>query len=155
MLVATQVIEVGIDVPNASLMVINSAERFGLASLHQLRGRVGRGRHESVCMLVSGAGSGDAADRIRAMLETSSGFELSEKDTYIRGSGDILGTRQHGDMEFKIADMARDAGLLAQAIEDRDSLLAADPELASPENAPLRRRLLELYAKKWSLIDFS
>lgn len=154
-LVATQVIEVGIDVPNATLMVINNAERFGLASLHQLRGRVGRGRWESRCMLVAHARTGDSAERLRAMTECSSGFELSEKDVYIRGAGDILGVRQHGDMDLKIADMSRDAGVLAQAIEDRDALLAADPDLAHPANARLRRKLRDLYASRWNLIDLS
>ncbi|MCX5792273.1 MAG: ATP-dependent DNA helicase RecG [Elusimicrobia bacterium] len=154
-LVATQVIEVGIDVPNATLMVINNAERFGLASLHQLRGRVGRGRWESRCLLVAHARTGDSAERLRAMVQCSNGFELSEKDAYIRGAGEILGVRQHGDMDLKIADMSRDGEILAQAMEDREALLAADPGLARPENAGLRRRLRALYASRWNLIDLS
>ncbi len=154
-LVATQVIEVGIDVPNAALMVINNAERYGLASLHQLRGRVGRGKHESRCLLVAHGRSGDSDERLRAMVASSSGFELSEKDIYIRGAGEILGVRQHGDMDLKLADLSRDAGLLAQAIEDRDALLAADPDLEKPGHGRLRRRLRELYASRWDLIDLS
>lgn len=154
-LVATQVIEVGIDVPNATLMVINNAERYGLASLHQLRGRVGRGRHDSRCLLVAHARAGDAAERLRAMVQSSNGFELSEKDIYIRGAGEILGVRQHGDMDFKIADMSRDGEILAQAIQDREAILAADPDLASVENRALHRRLRELYAARWNLIDLS
>ncbi len=154
-LVATQVIEVGIDVPNATLMVINNAERYGLASLHQLRGRVGRGRHDSRCLLVAHGRSGDSADRLRAMVQSSNGFELSEKDVYIRGAGEILGLRQHGDMEFKLADLSRDGEVLAQAIEDREAVLAADPELAAAGNRGLRRKLRDLYAARWNLIDLS
>lgn len=154
-LVATQVIEVGIDVANATLMVINNAERFGLASLHQLRGRVGRGRWDSRCMLVAQARTGDAAERLRAMVQSSNGFELSEKDIYIRGAGEILGVRQHGDMEFKLADMARDKDVLAQAMEDRELVLLDDPELVRKENAGLRSKLVSLYAARWNLIDLS
>jgi ATP-dependent DNA helicase RecG len=154
-LVATQVIEVGIDVANATLMVINNAERFGLASLHQLRGRVGRGQWESRCLLVAHARTGDSAERLRAMVQSSNGFELSEKDIYIRGAGEILGVRQHGDMEFKLADMARDKDVLAQAMEDRELVLLDDPELVKKENAGLRSKLRSLYAARWNLIDLS
>ncbi|HAH32158.1 MAG TPA: ATP-dependent DNA helicase RecG [Elusimicrobia bacterium] len=155
-LVATQVIEVGIDVPNATVMVINNAENYGLASLHQLRGRVGRGKHGGRCLLVTGqAVTEDGGRRLDALRSSSSGFELSEKDIYMRGAGDILGLRQHGDMDFKIADLSRDSGLLEAAIADREELLRADPDLRAPQNAGLRRKLIELYGKKWSLIDLS
>jgi ATP-dependent DNA helicase RecG len=90
-----------------------------------------------------------------ALRSCSSGFELSEKDIYMRGAGDILGLRQHGDMDFKIADLSRDSGLLEAAIADREELLRSDPGLRSPQNAGLRRKLIELYGKKWNLIDLS
>ena len=154
-LVATTVIEVGIDVANATVMVINNAENFGLASLHQLRGRVGRGRWDSRCLLVVHGATEDGAERIEAMCSTNSGFEISEKDSYIRGVGEVLGVRQHGDMEFRIADLARDGETLRLAMEDRDALLAEDPDLVKPENAGLRHNLLKLYQGKWNIIDLS
>ncbi|OGR59651.1 MAG: hypothetical protein A2X34_02205, partial [Elusimicrobia bacterium GWC2_51_8] len=155
-LVATQVIEVGIDVPNATVMVINNAENYGLASLHQLRGRVGRGKHGGKCLLVTGSAvTKDGSLRLDALRSCASGFELSEKDIYMRGAGDIMGLRQHGDMDFKIADLSRDAELLEAAIADREELLHADPDLRAPQNAGLRRKLIELYGKKWDLIDLS
>ncbi|MEI7481813.1 MAG: ATP-dependent DNA helicase RecG [Elusimicrobiota bacterium] len=154
-LVATPVVEVGIDVPNATVMVINNAENFGLASLHQLRGRVGRGRWESRCLLVAHSSTAAGSERIEAMCSTNSGFEISEKDSYMRGAGEVLGVRQHGDMEFRMADLARDSDILKQAIEDRDALLAEDPDLLKPENAGLRYNLLKLYQQKWNLIDLS
>jgi len=154
-LVATPVIEVGIDVPNATIMVINNAGNFGLAGLHQLRGRVGRGRWDSRCLLVCGPATANGAERIEAMCSTNSGFEISEKDSYIRGVGEVLGVRQHGDMEFRIADLARDGAILKQAMEDRDALLAEDPHLLSAENSGLRHNLLKLYQQKWNLIDLS
>ena len=154
-LVATPVIEVGIDVANATVMVINNAENFGLASLHQLRGRVGRGRWESSCLLVAHEATEDGAERIKAMCATNSGFEISETDSYIRGVGEVLGVRQHGDMEFRMADLARDGEILKQAIEDREELLAQDPDLRAPGHAGLRYNLLKLYQQKWNLIDLS
>ena len=114
-LVATTVIEVGVDVPNASLMVIENAERLGLAQLHQLRGRVGRGNQASSCVLMYQAPlSAMARERLTAMRETSDGFVIAEKDLELRGPGEMLGTRQTGRLEFRIADLARDAGLLVE-----------------------------------------
>ena len=154
-LIATQVIEVGIDVPCASLIVINNAERFGLASLHQLRGRVGRGQYKSRCLLVCGSRTGEAAQRMRAMTECASGFELSEKDIYLRGAGEIFATEQHGDMGFRLADISRDAKILEQAIADKDEILSIDPGLKAAENAGLRSQLERQYARRWNLIDLS
>ncbi|MBI4655954.1 MAG: ATP-dependent DNA helicase RecG [Elusimicrobia bacterium] len=154
-LVSTSVIEVGIDVPNATVMVVNNAEQFGLASLHQLRGRVGRGNIESKCFLVADLKTPEARQRIEVICSISSGFELSEKDIYMRGAGDILGMRQHGDMELKIADIFADASVLRLAIEDRNAILKTDPRLLKPEHSELRKKLFELYSEKWNIIDLS
>jgi ATP-dependent DNA helicase RecG len=128
-LVATTVIEVGVDVPAASMMVIEGAERFGLAQLHQLRGRIGRGGGRSTCLLAAGSRSGDAGDRLAVMAETSDGFKVAEADLRIRGPGEIFGTRQAGLPRLRYADLVRDAELLRQARKEAFALLAADPEL--------------------------
>jgi ATP-dependent DNA helicase RecG len=154
-LAATQVIEVGIDVPNATVMVINNAERFGLSSLHQLRGRVGRGAHESRCLLVADLRAQGARERVQAMCATTDGFVISEKDLALRGGGDPLGLRQHGDLDLRLADLSRDSALLRQAVEDRDGVLEMDPQLRLPEHAPLKNRLLALYGARWDLIELS
>ncbi len=154
-LVATQVIEVGIDVPEATLIAINNAERFGLAALHQLRGRVGRGKKQGRCLLVCGSRTPDAEERINALINCSSGFELSERDIYLRGAGDIFTEEQHGDMGFKLADLSRDGKILMQAIDDKDEILSIDPGISAPENAGIRKKLIEMYAEKWKLIDLS
>jgi len=133
-LVATSVIEVGIDVPNASVMLIEEAERYGISQLHQLRGRIGRGQHPGLCILF-----GDPANaRLAAVAEQRDGFALAEVDLELRGAGEVLGTRQHGLPEFKVARIPDDAELLQQARDCADELLAADPELAAPEHALLR-----------------
>ena len=128
-LVSTTVIEVGIDVPNATVMIVEDAERFGLAQLHQLRGRVGRGEHNSYCALISGAEGGDAEARLRVLEETNNGFVLAEKDLELRGPGDFLGTRQSGLPDFRVAHLG-DVQTLVVAREAAQSLFAQDPELA-------------------------
>ena len=154
-LVATPVIEVGIDVKNATVMVIENAERFGLASLHQLRGRVGRGEHESYCMLVPQHAGSVAKERVDIICATRDGFKIGERDMQLRGPGEILGTRQSGELEFKAGDIFKDKAILYWAIEDRDELLSQDPSLSAPEHARLRQKLVELYQKDWHLIDLS
>ena len=154
-LVATPVIEVGIDVPNATVMVIENAERFGLASLHQLRGRVGRGQHQSHCVLVAEHKGSIARERLGIICDTCDGFKIGERDMQLRGPGEILGTRQSGELEFKAGDLLKDKNILQWAIEDRDELLAEDPLLKKPQHAAFKARLLELYQKNWHLIDLS
>ncbi len=154
-LVATPVIEVGIDVKNATVMLIQNAERFGLASLHQLRGRVGRGSEESMCLLVSAAKTDEAAERIKVMCETNDGFKIGEQDMKMRGPGTVLGTRQHGETDLKAGDIFRDREVLETAIMDRDELFNSDPNLVKPEHFSFRKKLTELYSKHWHLIDLS
>ena len=154
-LVATPVIEVGIDVKNATVMVIENAERFGLASLHQLRGRVGRGEHESYCILVPQHPGSVAKERVDIICATRDGFKIGERDMQLRGPGEILGTRQSGELEFKAGDIFKDKDILYWAIEDRDVLLSQDPSLTAPEHARFRQKLIELYQKDWHLIDLS
>jgi ATP-dependent DNA helicase RecG len=131
LLVCTTVIEVGVDVPNASLMVIESAERFGLAQLHQLRGRVGRGTRDSVCILLFGEDLSDAAKaRIKVIRENSDGFEIARHDLELRGWGDLVGERQSGDPLFRFADLGRDGALIEAARRATDELIEADPVAA-------------------------
>ena len=138
-LVATSVIEVGVDVPNATVMVIESAERFGLSQLHQLRGRVGRGGNQSYCVLMSGDKlSRDAEARLEAMVETCDGFRLSELDLKLRGAGDVNGTRQSGEaIDLRIASLSTDGQILEQARDVAEKILAKDPTLSQPVNHPL------------------
>ena len=141
-LVATTVIEVGVNVPNASVMVIESAERFGLSQLHQLRGRVGRGASQSFCILMSASELGqDARRRLETMCRTQDGFEIAEVDMELRGPGDMMGTQQSGVPDLKVADLVRDRPLLTSARHLATELLAEDPTLSTPAHAALRESL--------------
>ena len=139
-LVSTTVVEVGVNVPNATVMMIENAERFGLAQLHQLRGRVGRGKHQSYCIMIN-CGEEGAGERLDILNRSNDGFYIASEDLKLRGPGDIFGVRQSGDMEFKLADIFTDAGVLKTASEEADRLLEQDPDLALPEHEELRRRL--------------
>ena len=143
-LVSTTVIEVGINVPNASLMIVENAERFGLSQLHQLRGRVGRGKHESYCILISDSKNEATLSRLSIMTNTNDGFVISEEDLKLRGPGDFFGDRQHGIPKLKIADLADNADTLREAAYAALELLNDDPELTSPENMKLRKAVFEM-----------
>ncbi len=152
LLVATTVIEVGVDVPNASVMVIEHAERFGLSQLHQLRGRVGRGAAKSYCFLIAGyAQSEDSQARLEVMAETSDGFEIAERDLEIRGPGEFLGTRQSGLPELAVANLARDQDLLSIAQVEARAIVEKDPDLARPEHLRLRKALEERWEGRLKL----
>ena len=144
-LVATTVIEVGVDVPNAALMIVENAERFGLSQLHQLRGRVGRGKFKSWCILVSDSTGEDVKARLSIMSKTNNGFTISEEDLRLRGPGDFFGSRQHGLPEMHVADLGADTLVLKTAQEEAKALLAADAELKLPEHAALRERIETLF----------
>ena len=152
-LVATTVIEVGVDVPNAALMIVENAERFGLSQLHQLRGRVGRGQHKSYCVLVSDNDGEENRARLAIMTKTNDGFKISEEDLRLRGPGDFFGSRQHGLPEMHVADLGADVNVLQKAQQEANSLLAKDPELSAPEHAALREsveRLLRVNADSFN-----
>jgi ATP-dependent DNA helicase RecG len=151
-LVATTVIEVGIDVPNATVMVVDGAERFGLSQLHQLRGRVGRGPWPSDCILIADAATPGAEARLGAMLTTTSGFEIAEMDLRLRGPGEFFGTRQHGLPEFKIADLTSELDLLQMAKEDAQAILANDPRIRSAEHKNLRGALVAKFGETLDLV---
>ncbi len=148
-LVSTTVIEVGVDVPNANIMVIEHAERFGLSQLHQLRGRVGRGSHRSYCVLVLGkAVSKESAERCRIMEQSDDGFKISEADLEIRGPGEFMGARQSGLPGFKMANLVRDFDILKQARKVAFEILQNDPQLKKPENRAIREELLKTQGNK-------
>ncbi|HEY7118739.1 MAG TPA: ATP-dependent DNA helicase RecG [Tepidisphaeraceae bacterium] len=150
-LIATTVIEVGIDVPNATVMIIENADQFGLSQLHQLRGRVGRGSELSYCILIGDAQGEIAKERLAVMTRTNNGFEIAEQDLQHRGPGEFFGTRQHGLPEFKLADITQEMQLLQQAKEDALALLADDARLKKPENAKLRAALIEMFGQSLPL----
>lgn len=141
-LVATTVIEVGVNVPNASVMIIEDAQRFGLSQLHQLRGRVGRGAEQSYCILLTSYKlSKDGRTRLETMVRTTDGFEIADVDLKLRGPGDLMGTQQSGTLDLRIADLAKDGALMTEARATAQEILDADPELAAPENEPIRRQI--------------
>jgi ATP-dependent DNA helicase RecG len=148
-LVSTIVIEVGVDVPNATVMLVEQAERFGLAQLHQLRGRVGRGTEQGHFIMLSDAREGDAGARLAALLANSDGFAIAEADLRLRGPGQLTGARQHGWSGLRLVDLARDVALLEDARGEAGRLLAADPDLTQKEHIPLRRELARRYGRRW------
>ena len=155
-MVATTVIEVGVNVPNASVMVIENAEKFGLSQLHQLRGRVGRGAEQSYCILMTGNKlTTDARTRLETMCRTNDGFEIADVDLRLRGPGDLMGTRQSGLLNFKIADLSKDQQLLQLARRIADEILQADPRLESPQHTRIRAEYIRQHKGKlkWSRIS--
>ena len=153
-LISTTVIEVGVNVPNASVMIIESAERFGLSQMHQLRGRVGRGSYESYCILMTKDNlSNDAQTRIKAMTETNNGFKISEIDLKLRGPGDVLGTRQSGDLDFKLGDIVNDVDVFNEAFDEVKKLLSTDPNLINILNNNIKSYLVNnSNNKSWNII---
>lgn len=147
LLVSTTVVEVGVDVPNAVIILIENAERYGLSQLHQLRGRVGRGTEKSTCILVSDAQNPEALARLRVMCQTSDGFRIADEDLKLRGPGDFFGSRQHGLPQLSIADMAQDIQVLKTAQKEAQRILREDPELEQPEHRGLRGERRQLFEK--------
>jgi ATP-dependent DNA helicase RecG len=166
-LVATTVIEVGVDVPNATVMIIEHADRFGLAQLHQLRGRVGRGSADSACVLVASeklAGESElstsdeieqssiAMERLKILVETSDGFEIAKADMQFRGTGEILGQKQSGRVTLKIANLTTDTAIVEQAMRDAEQFIAADPQLRAEPNRATREAYLALFRDEESFL---
>ncbi|MFM7723745.1 MAG: ATP-dependent DNA helicase RecG [Bacteroidota bacterium] len=148
-MVATTVIEVGVNVPNASVMIIESAQRFGLSQLHQLRGRVGRGAEKSYCVLMTDYElSKESKKRMDTMVETNDGFKISEVDLKLRGPGDLMGTQQSGALNLKIADLSKDQEMVVQAREEAIAIYSEDPRLAHPSRSQLRNRMIEVFKHK-------
>ena len=155
-MVATTVIEVGVNVPNASVMVIESAQKFGLSQLHQLRGRVGRGAEQSYCILMTNHKLGeDAKKRISTMVETNDGFKISEVDLKLRGPGDIMGTQQSGILDLKLSDLSRDAQIVKLARLKAEELITKDPNFELKEHHALANKIRSLLQSKpnWSRIS--
>jgi ATP-dependent DNA helicase RecG len=152
-LVSTTVIEVGVDVPNVTIMLIQHADRYGLSQLHQLRGRVGRGSKQSYCLLFAEATGEASLARLNVLCQTSDGFRIAEEDLRLRGPGELLGVRQHGLPMFKVADLLADLDLLQQARDDAATILRQDEQLSAPQHAALRDALARHYGQTLSLID--
>ena len=152
-LISTTVIEVGVDIPNATVMLVENAERFGLAQLHQLRGRIGRGEHKSYCILLTSDQSKETAAKLAVLEKTSNGFEVAEADWELRGPGDLLGTAQSGLPALRIGDLKTDAALMRQARTAAMSILKADPRLESPENQRFQRLIVEQQGRTFSNVS--
>lgn len=152
-LVSTTVIEVGVNVPNATVMMIENAERFGLAQLHQLRGRVGRGAHQSYCIMINGSGDEGAMERLDILNRSNDGFYIASEDLKLRGPGDIFGIRQSGDLEFRLADIFTDADLLKTVSMEVNRLFKEDPELAAPDHEELKKRLDTYFQKSYEQLN--
>ena len=153
-LISTTVIEVGVDVPNATIMIVENAERFGLAQLHQLRGRVGRGKHKSYCILKYESKSDIVAERMKIMEQTNDGFVISEKDLELRGPGDFFGTMQHGVPEFKVANLFTDMAILKDAQECAKKIIAKDPFMIQEENQGIKEKINDLFKEKLDSYSF-
>ena len=152
-LVATTVVEVGVDVPNASLMVVEDADRFGLSQLHQLRGRVGRGGQKAYCVLMTQSRNQTSLDRLKVMTDTTDGFVIAQKDLELRGPGDFFGDRQHGLPQLRVADLAGDMRILKQAQQAAEELLQADPDLTRPEHRAVQERIRTLFADQADIFN--
>jgi ATP-dependent DNA helicase RecG len=150
-LMATSIIEVGIDVPNATVIAIQHAERFGLSTLHQLRGRVGRGAGVSTCLLIAEIKNDDARRRIQIMTETNDGFRISEEDLSLRGPGEVMGVMQHGMPEFRVGNLVRDARIIQQARQTAEEILAKHEGLGAAEHRALREAVVRQYGARWAL----
>lgn len=152
-LVSTVIIEVGIDVPNATVMVVEHAERFGLSQLHQLRGRIGRGSEQSYCLLFGNPKTHESQERLKIMTKTCDGFKIAEMDFRLRGPGEFFGTRQHGLPELKISNLVRDFAILKQARDDAFHIVSEDPRLASAAHQKIKQKTLETFRDRLELID--
>ena len=152
-LISTTVLEVGVDVPNASVMLVENAERFGLAQLHQLRGRIGRGEHKSYCILLTSAQAKEVSAKLAVLERTRDGFEVAEADWELRGPGDLLGTAQSGLPTLKIGNLKTDADLMRRARAAAISIFEADPCLEWPENQRFRRLIVEQQGRTFSNVS--
>ena len=154
-LISTIVIEVGVDVPNATVMVIEGADNFGLAQLHQLRGRIGRGQSKSYCLLFADTENETTKSRLEIMTRTNDGFQIAEHDLKLRGPGEFFSTRQHGLPDLKIANIVDDFDLLTLARKNAFELAANDPDLIQPENKNIRTVLIDKFGDKITLADIA
>jgi ATP-dependent DNA helicase RecG len=154
-LVATTVVEVGIDIPNATVMVIENADRFGLTQLHQLRGRIGRGNSQSYCVLVKNSRSPEAEHRLKVMESTSNGFKISDEDLKLRGPGEFFGTRQHGYIKSKIANFVEDGPIIRQTRKRAFEMVEYDPKLQLDKHQNIRKQFKENYRHMLEFVNIS